>query len=895
MYIRKRQHVVTRTAFCCCCFLVCVLPVLTDDPVYTPQTLSDAAGNTADNASLITWADWPAGDAYVLTEPSRVSEGLSAYYNMIHGFIDAIFVKGFPNDLLEKLADQDLSAIVGSYSNYIPYFLGFAIAVVTGLLFIIIFPIFAVCFCCCRCCGNCGGRKKQDPKQAGSNCRKGCFIITLIISTSFLLVSAICIYVNNSNTSTTLTSLDDVVNDTFSDARTFTNNTLQEVERIAGTNLNFTIDALFRDLDNMDYLLGIPVRDQIKNNTNLTSTIAIGYNISTKMDDADTALTNVETAMTDLETSINSLNTSLTSFKTNMDTIFSSCGVNCPSSGQPSYSSASVDVDTSQFPSLTGARTSMDNAKNTNMTQQLETAEAELDNLPETVKNESNTTISDMKTDIDALRGDLAEVLSTVEDLNDEISGANSSLDLDKLSSDLRDYTDILKQYDQYRWYGGVGLASVVLVVVVFALLGLLFGLCGTHTVTPPHQRGCLSNCGGIFLMASAAFILIFSTLLMLLTFPTFMVGAPFHQLVCYPLTDLDKLEEVEDLYNKFTVGKDKYSLGNLLFQNDSIPLTLYRLLKDCKGGESAFNAFQLGSKFDIDDMLNYSKTIDINATIANLTINLTSVQVYPADLQQQLLNLNDAVNISFTDFYNELSNSPTTVDLGDLADDIDTYVTSNPSMPPGTKTSLNAQATELRRIESEEYAYVSGNTTALNTSVGNMETTVADIPTLVDALGEGLQNADDYMQNNASDLIKTELETYAGRVVGIIDSFVGYTGDAVKNKMGKCTPVWNIYNTLVVHTFCYNFLDTFNGFWFSLGWAVFFFMFSLIFSVKTAKYFRTMTEIPDELMDDVDDNYSLDYLPDSKGRPDVSSHHMPPNSKFPKRNNKVHHYDSEW
>ncbi|WAR20775.1 PROM1-like protein [Mya arenaria] len=739
MYIRKRQHVVTRTAFCCCCFLVCVLPVLTDDPVYTPQTLSDAAGNTADNASLITWADWPAGDAYVLTEPSRVSEGLSAYYNMIHGFIDAIFVKGFPNDLLEKLADQDLSAIVGSYSNYIPYFLGFAIAVVTGLLFIIIFPIFAVCFCCCRCCGNCGGRKKQDPKQAGSNCRKGCFIITLIISTSFLLVSAICIYVNNSNTSTTLTSLDDVVNDTFTDARTFTNNTLQEVERIAGTNLNFTIDALFRDLDNMDYLLGIPVRDQIKNNTNLTSTIAIGYNISTKMDDADTALTNVETAMTDLETSINSLNTSLTSFKTNMDTIFSSCGVNCPSSGQPSYSSASVDVDTSQFPSLTGARTSMDNAKNTNMTQQLETAEAELDNLPETVKNESNTTISDMKTDIDALRGDLAEVLSTVEDLNDEISGANSSLDLDKLSSDLRDYTDILKQYDQYRWYGGVGLASVVLVVVVFALLGLLFGLCGTHTF------------GGVY--------------------PDIL-----------HVVDVVDVSYVEDLYNKFTVGKDKYSLGNLLFQNDSIPLTLYRLL----------------------------------------------------------------------------NNSPTTVDLGDLADDIDTYVTSNPSMPSDTKTSLNAQATELRRIESEEYAYVSGNTTALNTSVGNMETTVADIP---------------------------ELETYAGRVVGIIDSFVGYTGDAVKNKMGKCTPVWNIYNTLVVHTFCYNFLDTFNGFWFSLGWAVFFFMFSLIFSVKTAKYFRTMTEIPDELMDDVDDNYSLDYLPDSKGRPDVSSH----------QNNKVHHYDSEW
>jgi prominin 1 len=52
------------------------------------------------------------------------------------------------------------------------------------------------------------------------------------------------------------------------------------------------------------------------------------------------------------------------------------------------------------------------------------------------------------------------------------------------------------------------------------------------------------------------------------------------------------------------------------------------------------------------------------------------------------------------------------------------------------------------------------------------------------------------------------------------------------------------------------------NGFWFSLGWVIFFFMVSVIFSVKLAKYFRRM---------DTSDDASL-LLSDSSPPPPYSA-----------------------
>lgn len=67
------------------------------DPVLTPATIpADSVGNTADDVSVVTWAELTEGDPYAASTPERVSSGLVGFYNMANGFVSAVFVKGFP-------------------------------------------------------------------------------------------------------------------------------------------------------------------------------------------------------------------------------------------------------------------------------------------------------------------------------------------------------------------------------------------------------------------------------------------------------------------------------------------------------------------------------------------------------------------------------------------------------------------------------------------------------------------------------------------------------------------------------------------------------------------------------------------------------------------------------
>ncbi|KAH3799275.1 hypothetical protein DPMN_152881 [Dreissena polymorpha] len=850
------------------------------DPVYSPQTISDAHGNAAGNDSVITWGALPAGEAYSAAAAKRISEGLSVYYDMVHGFVNAIFIKGFPDEIVEKLLTQDLKYITDNYSTFITYFIGYAIAVAVGLLFLLIFPIVALCFCCCRCCGNCGGKMRQEPKDAENTCKKTTFVMIVLICSAFLATSAACIYVNNENMTKTLAEINGTINDNVKDMKTFANNTIAEAEHVIGINFNFTRDALFREMDNIDYLVGIPIREEIKSKTNISEVLNTTNTLVASMNSADTALSAVESAKTALDTSITDLNTALNNFESNMRTIETNC--NCPTQFPP-YA-VSTNINGSQLPDLTSARTSMNSAKNANLTQSI----AEANNIPQTVKNESNSTVADMKTSIGDLSEELDDIQSQME--NFQLSGPNASIDIDSYLNPLDEYIELLTKYDKYRWYGGIGLASVVALVVVFCVLGIVFGCLGSDTKTPPYERGCMSRCGGCFLMTAAALIMIFSALLMLLTFPTFMLGAPIQEVLCEPLTDMDKLAKYEKMYSDSQVGEGNYTFGKMILNNATINLTLNGILRSCRNGASAFNAFQLGMLIDIDDKLNYSKTVNITGDIDTMVIDMSTVQVYSTDMKTQLADLKAAVGVNFTQFFEELANNPTSVDLDQMATSIDTAAG---SIPDPHATNLRAQATELRRIKSQEYAYLQGNVTALNSSVANMEAAVSNMPTQIDKIDTGLNFTQEYISKNVSTFVKSQLRVFADRVVNVIDSFVDFTDDAVKNKLGKCEPVWNVYNSLIVYTVCYNFMDCFNGFWFSLGWAVFFFLFGLIFSVKTAKYFLRMDKCEEDL---TEEDEEFDYANGHTGKEPVVQpweHHTPAKGKFWQKRNKVQHYDS--
>ncbi|KAL4231430.1 Prominin 1 [Mactra antiquata] len=859
------------------------------DPVYTPQNLTDSVGNYADNASTITWADLPAGGSYITSEPKRISAGLIPFNDLVHWFINLVFYHGIPDELIEKALDGELmDDVVSNYTSYIQLFMGYVVCVGLGVLFLLIFPIIACCFCCCRCCcGNCGAKNQQSPEDANSKCKRCTFILIVGISSVFIFVGTVCVFVNNNNISTMIGNIPDGFSANVADMKTFANNTANSATHILTYNFDFLKAAIFRDFDNVGYLIGVPFKEDIDTNTNFTGTLANLAVLANTTLTINDSLTDVEVKKANFETSLSELNTSVEAVKANIDAIFVSCSGSCPATGKPDYQSASVDIDTSLFPDLTAPRTSVDDALAQNLTEQIENATREFDDIPNTVQNEANSSLTDLKNTINDFNDTIDDVITQISDVNDDINGPDDTYNLNEWIDLIQEYADMAKNYDNFRWYFGVTMSTLCLLVFVFGSFGVLLGFFGSSVKDPPSKRGCISNCGGIFLMICYIIIFSISTIMMLLTWITFVPGSPMYKIICEPITNLDVLENYVTLYNDRQVDPGKYFLGDMILDNDTIPLTVSGILSDCRDGQSGFYAFKLDEIYDLDELLNYTDHIDIQAEIDAINISLSDVSIYPTDLQTQLNDINDAVNISFADFYAELGNNISTTNLSSLADDLDAYAA---TVIDPYKTNLEAEATELRRIDNEEYTYVQSNITALNASVANMESTVSTIPTLIAQLDSGLQTADDYIQNNGSDVIKTLLTDYANRLTGIVDSFISYLKSAILNDLGSCRPLWNFYNSLLVHTLCYNTIDIINGFWFSLGWVLFFFMPAMIFSVKLKKYFRIMDEIPDE----PPPPYSESKDPDGFRQLKSTETRPPSKAQFWMKKNKVAHRDSE-
>ncbi|XP_077868104.1 prominin-1-A-like, partial [Saccoglossus kowalevskii] len=119
---------------------------------------------------------------------------------------------------------------------------------------------------------------------------------------------------------------------------------------------------------------------------------------------------------------------------------------------------------------------------------------------------------------------------------------------------------------------------------------------------------------------------------------------------------------------------------------------------------------------------------------------------------------------------------------------------------------------------------------------------------------------ADQFIQDELSGIISEQVDNYFERIMSYLGQFVAYIKRMLEEDLAKCRPLANFINN-IFNTICRDFLDPFNGFWFVNGWCVFFFMPSIIFGVKLAKFLRKMKED-----DSFDDGMEMKSMPPSNG-----------------------------
>lgn len=99
---------------------------------------------------------------------------------------------------------------------------------------------------------------------------------------------------------------------------------------------------------------------------------------------------------------------------------------------------------------------------------------------------------------------------------------------------------------------------------------------------------------------------------------------------------------------------------------------------------------------------------------------------------------------------------------------------------------------------------------------------------------------AQDFLNTNATQILKTESRKFLDCQLGYFIAYADYANLTITQQVGRCGPVAGAVDTVEM-ILCSHIVESLNAFWFSLGWCMIFFIPSIIFSVKLAKYYRKM------------------------------------------------------
>ncbi|KAJ8317525.1 hypothetical protein KUTeg_005429 [Tegillarca granosa] len=698
----------------------------------------------------------------------------------------------YSTDLIKQLLNGEFD-ISAQYMELVNFAMGFGICFVIGLLFVIFLPLCGCCVCCCRCCcGNCGGDLKAIYDE-NEGCKRMGFAQALFLIAVCLLASAGCVYVTNDRFTKALIFADGSSADNLDDIGAYLNNTVAEFRFIAVDMYSIVSSAIVRDIGDLSSIIMNAIFSVLDITSVINSVIALDSN-QTIID-----INALKSAANTLSSALNTLSSDITSTQ-------SGCSSDCSPSGPCSSFDASaitMNVDFNTLPDLTSVQSSVDAVVAQNLTGVALAAQSALNGIEGTV----NASVNSVKTSVDTTMNNFKTVINNmVNTLSTTLTGA---IDTTTLKTEIGNFFTTAKDYDIYRQYFGYGLMGLFSLLPFMLMVGIMCGCFCLGKDTRPTERSCLSNCGGCLLLLAPAIMFLLGGLLMLLTTISFMIGG-FLELICQTLIDLSIFSQLIDAN-----GIPGFSMGAILLGNASVNLSLYNIFLGCRANQAPFQLFKLDTLLPIDNYLNYTQ--------------------YVADINTQMDTMSTSIDLSMF----KLSTSIITIDLNTI---IATMQGIKTQCSGTTKSEWIAHITTTEDIRDNKLPAVESAKTTLQTSVWALEASISGVTAQIDTVKATATAADNQIQNNVTSVLSEAGKSFVSQIIGYVDSYAARVRHLIYNDLAACLPVWNLYDSFTTMLCSYT-VDALNGFWFAMGWALFFFIPSIIISIKLSKYYRKMNE----------------------------------------------------
>ncbi|XP_045139879.1 prominin-2 isoform X2 [Echinops telfairi] len=396
-----------------------------------------------------------------------------------------------------------------------------------------------------------------------------------------------------------------------------------------------------------------------------------------------------------------------------------------------------------------------------------------------------------------------------------------------------RPYLQEVQRYERYRWIVGCVLCSMVLLVVVCNLLGLCLGIWGLSAREDPSHSEAKGEAGARFLMMGVGFSFLFAAPLILLVFATFLVGGNVQTLVCSSWESGELYEFVDTPGNL----PPSMNLTHLLGLRRNI--SILRAYQECKEGAALWSVLRLNDSYDLEKHLDISQYITkLEEDMQSLTVDVQDLDVLSPAARRDLEALQDSgfEKINYPAFLTQTQKPVVKTDMAKLAQELEAVAQAQSDA--ALQLQLQDEARALRRLHKEVAFPQQALVAELNYSVIAL---MSSAPHLQAETSDVLEKAT-YLKGElpawATRILRNESDCYLSREVNYFSQYVNWVRKEVTQHIATCQPLSGAMDNGRV-ILCDMITAPWNAFWFCLAWCTFFLIPSIIFAVKTAKYFR--------------------------------------------------------
>lgn len=745
----------------------------------------------------------------------RDSDGMVPLYRMQKLFLNAVQPNPFPKEILRSLF-RNTSTL--QTSQVVKYEAGYVTCAVITILFLIFMLAFGLTFCIFQY------RARRVLPCEGGICQPTPIFVLLLCTFCFLFAGIVCTFYLNQKTHEEVgTGVKDLTR-TLQNFRSSVSGIPQAIDKLV-SEYSIPKSRVLADLNSFSQAVNNSVNAKL--NTKIRPLLEETLQTARDLEMAAKTVVDVNMTLVDLQRREKDLMAELISHRETLLTVLSdpSCE-NCRDAANI-VQSIQLDPNQNQVPSIGEFVDKLVNVRKINLPGIFQKALQALNDMPKLVNKQTSKSISDITFALNKTEEEIRSYAGKIPILRyiDPIDEAVLNFE-----QKTKVYGNEVEHYEYYRWIVGVVLCCVLLLIAITTILGLLFGIWGLYLLQDPVNSRRRRRDGVGFLLIEVYLSLLFSWLIILFVFITFLIGGNIQTLVCNHWGNGDIYKFLDDPNNLPQNINLKRQLG--LRENSNFT----DLYKQCKRGAPIWDVLEL-NPIDLDTVFNISQyTGQLKKQIDNVTVSVAGLDMISNIAVMVLRDYNNSGldQVPFASILRQIQVPSVVLETGQFIPSLESLASfqSNTTI----RSQLENEAAALRDIQN-------ATNQDLESFMGRLNNSFQTLAVLAPKLNVGIQRA---VQNiytlkgpliqGTIDQLKNESKCLLDQAIGYFSQYIDWVKQTITNDIASCRSVsTTLDNARTV--LCNHVTDPWNGFWFCLGWCTLLLIPNILLSIKSAQY----------------------------------------------------------